>query len=226
MPYWRALVDITSRPQARTLAPAPYRSRAPRIASLVPPPATPPTTSRPSSCEAELPLPSSVITIQCEPSPIRCASFSTTAAPSASAGEPPSNVHHTSPRPPLPAWASTALQRSSLSSIPRPTLTSRCTRFLVVLDSGTFWKKTRGPVPPGSRMPAASSQRSSGIPFATAQCGPRLKPRGRRILLVPERERPEPGQRPGTGGIHGDLSPIRFIRQPPPWTQVPSLVGS
>src|SRR5687768_12737427 len=45
--------------------------------------------------------------------------------------------------------ASSAASRSSPTS-PVPTRTSRCTRFLATLPSGTRWKNSRGPTPEGS----------------------------------------------------------------------------
>ena len=47
------------------------------------------------------------------------------------------------------ASASSAAIRSSPSS-PGAARTSRCTRFLAVLPSGTFWKNSRGPTLSGS----------------------------------------------------------------------------
>jgi hypothetical protein len=45
--------------------------------------------------------------------------------------------------------ASSAARRSSPTS-PVPTRTSRCSRFLTTLPSGTRWKNSRGPTPEGS----------------------------------------------------------------------------
>ena len=56
--------------------------------------------------------------------------------------------------------ASSTARRSSPTS-PVPTRTSRCSRFLTTLPSGTRWKNSRGPAPEGS-MHANHEPRSSG----------------------------------------------------------------
>lgn len=57
--------------------------------------------------------------------------------------------------------ASSAASRSSPTS-PVPTRTSRCTRFLTTLPSGTRWKNRRGPTPDGSLQANHASRCSGG----------------------------------------------------------------
>jgi adenosine deaminase len=75
-------------------------------------------------------------------------------------------------RPATDAPASTSLLAcasifcsASGSSGPAEQRMSRCTRFLAVLPSGTFWRKIRGPSPSGSTIAHWSPNFSSGMPY-------------------------------------------------------------
>src|SRR5215207_6971614 len=65
------------------------------------------------------------------------------------------------------ASASRVAIRSS-PSCPGAARTSRCTRFLAILPSGTFWMKTRGPLPSGSTSADLSLRWSWGTPHASS----------------------------------------------------------
>ncbi len=74
------------------------------------------------------------------------------------------------------AVSSAAIRASPVS--PGAARTSRCTRFLTRLGSGTRWKNSRGPEPSGSTTAEASWCRSGGTPMAVSAASHESKPSG------------------------------------------------
>jgi len=98
--------------------------------------------------------------------------------------------------------ASSAARRSSPTS-PVPTRTSRCTRFLTTLPSGTRWKYSRGPTPVGS-MHANDEPRCSGgsVRSKSSQVA---NPSGRRWYDVPQHLAPEASEALRVRAVERDL---------------------
>ena len=97
--------------------------------------------------------------------------------------------------------ASSAARRSSPAS-PVPTRTSRCSRFLTTLPSGTRWKNSRGPTPEGSTQANAEPRCSGGR-------ARRSRPRWQTPPVAAVRRTPHLAPEPGDAlrfrAVKGDL---------------------
>ena len=110
------------------------------------------------------------------------------------------------PRAAPPASPTRSRWTSSGTEGPPPARRSMCTRFLMVLASGTFWKNRRGW--PSASIADASFHRCRGHAVGREEGRPVGEVAGRRRDGVPplgEGGRPEGGERTGVGGVEDDL---------------------